>query len=362
MDTIETSNLSRTVLFRQKDVGQNKAEVAAARLRELTLENSARVDSFVGDVVRELGLGIYRRANIVLGCLDNVEARIAVNSSARGVGVPWIDAGINELDSSVALYLDSGPCYECYRAEHDNRRFSCSDFKRRVYFENRVATVQVSSALVGALQVQEAVKLLCGRPSVAGCVASFRGSILGEWSRDTPVDGAPQSTPVPCNPFGVYTLIADSDCPAHATLGEVVETPLTADHSLNSLFKYAEGLGVKGPKVLDMAGEGRSFVVSARCTACGHMTTVHRPKHQMFDDEVRCQECHQGIDYLDIRETTQFASHDDASILSSKLSELGVPRLHIVKVRGLDGTKAMNIELTGDIENLLPRVSEWKSP
>ena len=77
-DKISKSNLSRTVLFGRKDIGKKKAEIAAKATKKLCLEDEANVDWFHGDVVWELGVGIFRQMDLVLGCLDNIEARICL--------------------------------------------------------------------------------------------------------------------------------------------------------------------------------------------------------------------------------------------------------------------------------------------
>ena len=84
LDNIENSNLSRSVLYREADCGRPKAEVAAERARDIYPE--MRVQSFVGDVVHDLGLGIYRWADVILGGLDNREARVAINQSTARAG------------------------------------------------------------------------------------------------------------------------------------------------------------------------------------------------------------------------------------------------------------------------------------
>src|SRR5262245_3586710 len=116
LDRIELSNLSRSVLFRGSDCGQEKARVAAAGARELFPEMC--VQPFVGNVVYDLGLGIYRWADVIIGGLDNREARVAMNQAAAKVGKPWIDGAIERLDG-VARVFDprSGPCYECTMSE-----------------------------------------------------------------------------------------------------------------------------------------------------------------------------------------------------------------------------------------------------
>ncbi|MGA9398631.1 MAG: ThiF family adenylyltransferase, partial [Anaerolineaceae bacterium] len=76
-DTIEAANLSRSVLFREADNQRSKAEIAAARAKQLNPQ--VKVQYLDGDVTSALGLGIIRRMDVVIGCLDNREARLAIN-------------------------------------------------------------------------------------------------------------------------------------------------------------------------------------------------------------------------------------------------------------------------------------------
>ncbi len=108
-DTISVSNLSRTVLFRKSDIGKKKAQVAAERTNELCLAEDVKIDWFDGDVVWELGTGIYRYVDLVLGCLDNVETRFEVNKQCWLANTPWIDTGINQLGIHVTVFVPPPP-------------------------------------------------------------------------------------------------------------------------------------------------------------------------------------------------------------------------------------------------------------
>ncbi|NUP52205.1 MAG: ThiF family adenylyltransferase, partial [Catenulispora sp.] len=68
-DTIETSNLSRAVLFRAGDVGRPKASTAAAALRELAPWTV--VDARDRSLAAGVGLAELREATVVAGCLDS---------------------------------------------------------------------------------------------------------------------------------------------------------------------------------------------------------------------------------------------------------------------------------------------------
>ena len=86
LDAVEPSNLSRSVLFRAEDGGQGKAEVAARRAREINPD--VAIVAMRGDVITDLGLGLFADVDVVIGCLDNREARLWVNRQCWKVGHP----------------------------------------------------------------------------------------------------------------------------------------------------------------------------------------------------------------------------------------------------------------------------------
>ena len=118
MDRVEESNLSRSVLFREEDEGRPKAEAAAEASRRLY--PAIDVLPLVGNVLGDVGLGWFRWADVVVGALDNREARLFVNSSCATLARPWIDGGIEVLNGIVRGFAPpQTACYECTMSEAD---------------------------------------------------------------------------------------------------------------------------------------------------------------------------------------------------------------------------------------------------
>ncbi|MCL4257834.1 MAG: ThiF family adenylyltransferase, partial [Anaerolineales bacterium] len=111
-DKVEAANLSRSILFREKDRGREKAQLAAARAVEINPD--VRVQYLHGDVTTDIGLGVFRRMDVIIGCLDNREARLAVNRFAHWMNKPWVDGAIQELLGLARVFVPGvGACFEC---------------------------------------------------------------------------------------------------------------------------------------------------------------------------------------------------------------------------------------------------------
>ena len=163
-DRIEISNLTRSVLFREEDAFSHryKAEVVAERAREINPQ--IEVTPIVGNLFSEVGLGLYKSVDVIIGCLDSRLARYQLNRMAIRAGKTWIDGSIENLTGVVRVYTPGISCYECGLSREEFNiimlRTGCADVVRSQTSQGRVATTPVSASIVGAVQVQEAMKII----------------------------------------------------------------------------------------------------------------------------------------------------------------------------------------------------------
>ena len=102
-DTIELSNLNRQFLFRQKDIGKFKAEVACEFIKrkypDIEIKSSCkRIQEFTDD--------FFRRFHIIIGGLDNIDARRYINQKVHDL-VEFDEEG-NPDPTTVIPYIDGG--------------------------------------------------------------------------------------------------------------------------------------------------------------------------------------------------------------------------------------------------------------
>ena len=200
-DRVEVGNLSRSVLYRKEDVGQYKVMVAARRLRELN--PALEVHTVCGDIAFDVGLGLVRRSDVVIGCVDNRWARYCINRMCMRTGVPWVDGGIQNLEGTVRVFVPGRNCYACALGPEGlqdlARRMPCSGIIRRNEEAGKAPTTSLIASVIGAVQVQEAFKLLHpeqGLNSLCGKMFYYEGEQLSTrlvdfpaWDPDCPVHG-----------------------------------------------------------------------------------------------------------------------------------------------------------------------------
>jgi molybdopterin/thiamine biosynthesis adenylyltransferase len=118
-DTIETSNLSRQMLFVPGDEGRPKAEVAGERLKKM---NPFMEVEWHFTKLQEVSTKVYESADVIIGGLDNIKARLDLNNICLRLKKPLIDSGTLGFEGHVHLVLPQGsipnhefntPCLRC---------------------------------------------------------------------------------------------------------------------------------------------------------------------------------------------------------------------------------------------------------
>ena len=103
LDTIELSNLNRQFLFRQKDIGRFKAEVACEFIKrkypDIEIKSSCKK-------IQEFSDEFFRRFHIIIGGLDNIEARSYINQKVHDL-VEFDEKGNPDI-STVIPFVDGG--------------------------------------------------------------------------------------------------------------------------------------------------------------------------------------------------------------------------------------------------------------
>ncbi len=324
-DVIEAANLSRSVLFRERDNDRPKAEIAAARLRELNPD--IQIQYFNGDVRTQVGLGVFRRMDAVIGCLDNREARLAVNRFCHWLGKPWVDGAIQELLGLVRVFVpEEGACFECTLTEQARReismRYSCPLLARANILLGKVPTTPTIASIIGGMQAQEALKLIHGIPVEPGKVVHFNGMT---------------------NTMHTTSYVRREDCESHWTYGEIVELDKRAeDTTLMELLQVARGdLGPEAIIELD-----QELVLALECRKCETIEEVMRPISEVSFDAAHCPGC--GL----VRrvEMTHVITGDEP-FLHRTLISLGVPPLHVIRAH--NGQEYRFYELSGDLPDTL---------
>lgn len=223
LDRIEESNLSRTVLYRNQDIGQFKSQAAAKAY--CSLAGDAKVQPLIANVINECGLGLFEWSDLIIAGLDNREARLWINRSAWKVNRPWIDGAIEGINGVVRVFLPGvPPCYECTLGEIDwallEKRMSCNLLALEPASEGKVPTTPTISSIIAGIQVQEAVKLIQGLPTLAGKGYIFEGMAHSSY---------------------VVEYTENDDCMSHYTVPEIVHLAESSEQlTLQQLRKRAQ--------------------------------------------------------------------------------------------------------------------------
>jgi len=170
-DRVESTNLNRTVLFTDHDVGSLKVKAASRSIHRIN--PSVRVTAFNQTLQKllETRPAPLKSANLLVGCLDNREARFMLNHVSVAHRIPYVDGGMLNAMGSVRVSVPPyTPCLECGISESTyaqiGQRYRCED----LVFDDLTArqmtirhpTISTVNSITAAIQSHETLKILLG--------------------------------------------------------------------------------------------------------------------------------------------------------------------------------------------------------
>lgn len=317
------------MLFREEDAGQAKAPVAARRAMELNPET--RVTAIVGDVRSNLGLGAVYEADVILGALDNRDARLFLNECCWKTGTPWVDGAIEGMMGEIRVFLPPhGADYAATLSQQDRegleRRRACTLLppeKPGDPRNGRVPTTATTSSVVAGIQVQEAVKLL--HREEEGYDFGGKGFVFNGMTHDS---------------YMVEYSAGKSDPPPSYDFGGAIEFP--SDSTLAELFKAA-GEIIDGEVQLVLE---RDLVLSMTCSRCEMTEDVRQPAKALPDSALGCPQCgRQRRLYLLHR-----ISAEQEDLLTMTPTELGLPPRDVITATNGNSSRVFLLAPDSDVD------------
>lgn len=323
MDVIENSNLARCVFFRAADEGRFKAQILAERAAEVNPD--VHFTAVVGDVRLSIGLAAFAAFDVVIGGLDNREARLFVNQACWKMSTPWVDGAIEGLMGVARVFIPpETACYECTLSERDRElmaaRRTCALLSKSDMLAGKTPTTATSASIIAGIEVQEAIKLLhrdrLGDPDLAGAGFQYVGTNHDSYTVRYP---------------------RQEDCLSHDTYEAEQTVAVAANSTFRELLDDARGrLG--DDAVLELEHE---LALSAHCETCGRAIEILRPLDALAADDGECRTC--GAQRrLDLTH----AIADDSPLLGSTPADISLPPADVVVARA--GNDRVFFSLVGD--------------
>jgi adenylyltransferase/sulfurtransferase len=320
-DVVEAGNLSRSILFSKSDSAQHrlKVEVVAERLR--AINPAVEIVTVCGDIAYDVGLGLLRRQDVVIGCVDSRWARYCINRLCMRVGIPWVDGGIGELEGTSRVFVPGKNCYACNLGpkglEELAKRMPCAGVIRRHEEIGEMPTTSIVASVIGAVQVQEALKLIHGDMLAKGEHTSLCGKMFY-------YDGQHLTTKLV--DFQAY----DDDCAVHDQWQPIRPSSITSDMTISEVLVTIE----KELKVKDacICLENDCFVDYVVDRSTDHRVFVMSPGHlveKCIDDNLLLA----GVPYGSLYQHEFREIDSNFPYMDSTLSQLGIPAwdvLHVV--------------------------------
>ena len=232
-DIVEMGNLTRSVLFTRSDAERKRTKVEVVAERVHDMNPNINIQTICGDIAYDVGLGLIRQMDVVIGCVDSRWARFCINRYCMRAGIPWVDGGIDGLEGTVRVFAPGKNCYACNLGPEGlkdlARRMPCSGIIRRQEQRGSAPTTSIIASIIGAIEVQEALKIMHNEECIMHnnneeCIMhNNKREMTTLCGKMMYYDG--EHVTVRIADFQAY----DEECPEHETWAPVHQTEVSRD-------------------------------------------------------------------------------------------------------------------------------------
>lgn len=152
-DTIDVTNLHRTAVFTDKDVGKFKTRILEKNLR--LVNPNVQIKGIHTKVTSENIENYLENTDIIIDGTDNIPLRHLINDVSIKHNIPWVYAGVYETIGMVMAFLPKKtPCFRCITPNIPES------------YTQETPVLGSLPVIIAAVQCNETIKILLGkRPS-----------------------------------------------------------------------------------------------------------------------------------------------------------------------------------------------------
>jgi molybdopterin/thiamine biosynthesis adenylyltransferase len=147
-DIIELSNLNRQVLHWEENIGGEKADSAAVKLKKLNPE--IKIETITETITEANASRLVGDADIIVDAMDNLPTRYILNKTAIKKGIPFCHGAVYGFEGRAMTVIPGKTA--CLNCLYHNARVPKEKFP----------VIGVTPAVIGCIQATEVIKYITG--------------------------------------------------------------------------------------------------------------------------------------------------------------------------------------------------------
>lgn len=168
-DLLESSNLHRQVIYKVKDLGLAKAQLAKTALEELN--PLIKIVTFKEYLNAHNIDAILRGYNLVLDCTDNFTSKFLLNDYCLSHDITLVHSSIYQFEGQLQIVGRNkqgeriGQCLRCLYPSPPHEISACANASGLIASCGQSGVIGATAGALGSLQALEALKVILGMES-----------------------------------------------------------------------------------------------------------------------------------------------------------------------------------------------------